>query len=125
METSSQLNAHKARAHAAPERLSPVYLGIKRAFDFVASACGLIVLAIPFTILGILIKLDDPAGPVFYSQIRIGRNGHEFRMWKFRSMVSNADKMVDQLAEQNDTTGAMFKIKDDPRITKIGHVIRK
>lgn len=125
METPTQLVTHKARAKAAPERLSPVYLGVKRAFDFVASACGLIILAIPFAILGVLIKLDDPNGPVFYSQTRIGRNGREFRMWKFRSMVANADKMVDQLAEQNETSGAMFKIKDDPRITKIGHVIRK
>ena len=125
LETSTQLNSHKARPAAAPERLSPVYLAVKRAFDFVASACGLIVLAIPFAIIGLIIKLDDPSGPVFYSQTRIGRNGHEFRMWKFRSMVANADKMVDQLAKQNDTTGAMFKIKDDPRITKIGHVIRK
>lgn len=125
LETSTQLNANKARPHAAPERLSPVYLGIKRAFDFIASACGLVILAIPFAIIGLIIKLDDPEGPVFYSQTRIGRNGHEFRMWKFRSMVANADKMVDQLAQQNDTTGAMFKIKDDPRITKIGHVIRK
>lgn len=125
METSTQLNSHKARPHAAPERLSPAYLTIKRAFDFVASACGLVILAIPFAIIGLIIKLDDPQGPVFYSQTRIGRNGHEFRMWKFRSMVANADKMVDKLAEQNDTTGAMFKIKDDPRITKIGRIIRK
>ncbi|WP_390408938.1 sugar transferase [Lacticaseibacillus jixiensis] len=113
------------RIKAAPEQLSATYLATKRLFDIIASACGLILLAIPFAIIGLIIKLDDPAGPVFYSQTRVGLNGKKFRMWKFRSMIANADKLVDKLVAQNDVTGAMFKIKDDPRITKIGRVIRK
>ncbi|WP_461215356.1 sugar transferase [Lacticaseibacillus sp. GG6-2] len=123
METTSSLQ--KKRAIASPENLSPVYLATKRAFDCIASAAGLVILAIPFAIIGLLIKLDDPNGPVFYSQTRVGRDGKEFRMWKFRSMVANADQMVDQLWQQNETTGAMFKIKDDPRVTRIGRFIRR
>lgn len=72
----------------------------------------------------ILIKKED-GGPAFYSQERIGKDEKPFKMWKFRSMIVNADKMVEQLEEQNEIDGAMFKIKDDPRVTKIGHVIRK
>lgn len=119
-----QTHAHP-RIKAAPEQLSATYLATKRLFDIFASALGLIILAIPFVIIGLIIKLDDPAGPVFYSQTRVGLNGKHFRMWKFRSMVANADKLVDKLIAENDVTGAMFKIKDDPRVTKIGRVIRK
>lgn len=78
-----------------------------------------------FLILAILIKLDDPRGKVFYSQTRLGKDGRHFQMWKFRSMVTGADKMVDKLLEKNDVDGAMFKIKRDPRVTRIGRVIRK
>ena len=67
----------------------------------------------------------EDGGPAFYSQERIGKNEKPFKMWKFRSMVVNADQMIDQLEDQNEINGAMFKIKDDPRITKIGHTIRK
>lgn len=102
----------------------PFYHAIKRAFDIIASACGLIILSPLFLILIFLIRKED-GGPAFYSQERIGKDGKPFRMWKFRSMVVNADKMIDQLEDQNEIDGAMFKIKDDPRVTKIGHVIRK
>ena len=67
----------------------------------------------------------EDGGPAFCSQERIGKNEKPFKMWKFRSMVVNADQMIDQLEDQNEIEGAMFKIKDDPRITKIGHTIRK
>lgn len=120
-----KLHTSNERVNADVEHLSSVYLITKRAFDFVASALALILFAIPFLIIGIIIKLDDPEGGVFYSQTRLGKDGKEFRMWKFRSMVANADKLVDQLLEQNEAEGAMFKIKDDPRITKIGAFIRK
>lgn len=102
----------------------PFYHAIKRIFDVIASACGLIILSPLFLILIFLIRKEDD-GPAFYSQERIGKDGKPFRMWKFRSMVVNADKMIDQLEDQNEIDGAMFKIKDDPRVTKIGHVIRK
>ena len=100
------------------------YRAIKRGFDVLTSGLALILLSPLFLILIVLIKRED-GGPAFYSQTRIGKNGKPFKMWKFRSMIVNADKMVKQLEEQNEIDGAMFKIKDDPRVTKIGHVIRK
>lgn len=100
------------------------YRAVKRSFDILASGLALILLSPLFLVLIILIKLED-GGPAFYSQERIGKNEKPFRMWKFRSMIVNADQMVEQLEEQNEIDGAMFKIKDDPRVTKIGHIIRK
>lgn len=105
--------------------LTPTYLITKRCFDFTASLIGLILLSGFFLVLAVLIKLDDPHGKVFYSQTRLGKDGRHFQMWKFRSMVAGADKMVDKLFKKNDVEGAMFKIKDDPRITRVGRVIRK
>ena len=101
-----------------------VYHAVKRLFDIIASAIGLILLSPLFLFLIIKIRHED-GGPAFYSQERIGKNEKPFKMWKFRSMVVNADQMIDQLEDQNEIEGAMFKIKDDPRITKIGHTIRK
>ena len=100
------------------------YRAIKRGFDVLTSGLALILLSPLFLILIVLIKREDD-GPAFYSQERIGKDEKPFKMWKFRSMIVNADKMVEQLEEQNEIDGAMFKIKDDPRVTKIGHVIRK
>lgn len=102
----------------------PFYHVVKRLFDIVVSACGLILLSPLFLFLVIKIRSED-GGPAFYSQERIGKNEKPFKMWKFRSMVVDADKMLDKLEDRNEIDGAMFKIKDDPRVTKIGHVIRK
>ena len=102
----------------------PFYHVVKRLFDIVASACGLILLSPLFLFLVIKIRSED-GGPAFYSQERIGKNEKPFKMWKFRSMIVDADKMLDKLEDQNEIDGAMFKIKDDPRVTRIGHVIRK
>ena len=101
-----------------------VYHTVKRGFDILASGVALVLLSPLFGVLTVKIKKED-GGPAFYSQTRIGKNGKPFKMWKFRSMIVNADKMVEQLEDQNEIEGAMFKIKDDPRITKIGHTIRK
>lgn len=101
-----------------------VYHTVKRGFDILASGVALVLLSPLFGVLTVKIKKED-GGSAFYSQTRIGKNGKPFKMWKFRSMIVNADKMVKQLEEQNEIDGAMFKIKDDPRVTKIGHVIRK
>lgn len=100
------------------------YRTVKRGFDILASGLALILLSPLFLVLIILKKKED-GGPAFYSQERIGKDEKPFKMWKFRSMIVNADKMVEQLEEQNEIDGAMFKIKDDPRVTKVGHVIRK
>lgn len=102
-----------------------VYWNIKRTFDVLVSLIAIIVLAIPFLIIGLIIFLDDPHGSPFFSQERVGRDGKVFKFYKFRSMVVNAEAMLDDLQEQNEKTGPVFKMKDDPRITKIGKFIRK
>lgn len=101
-----------------------VYHSMKRLFDIVAATCGIVILSPLMIIIAVLIKAEDH-GPVFYKQVRVGKNGKTFKMYKFRSMFVNADKMLDKLKEQNDVDGPMFKMKDDPRVTKIGHFIRK
>ena len=101
----------------------PFYHGIKRVFDFVASAIALVLLSPLFLFLAIKIHGED-GGPVFYSQIRIGKNEKPFRIYKFRSMVVNADQLKKELLTQNEVEGAMFKMHDDPRVTKIGKFIR-
>ncbi|MCT0008876.1 sugar transferase [Weissella confusa] len=97
---------------------------VKRLIDVIGSIVGLVVLTPTMLVIMLLIKLEDK-GPVFYGQTRIGKNGAEFKMWKFRSMRENADELRSQMMAQNDADGPMFKIKDDPRVTKIGHFIRK
>ena len=104
---------------------SKIYLFLKRAMDIIGSLCGLIILSPVFIIVAILIKLEDPKGKVFFSQERNGINGKLFNMYKFRSMVRNAEELLEQLQEQNEQSGPVFKIKDDPRITKVGKFIRK
>ncbi len=101
------------------------YLMMKRAMDIVAASIGLIFLSPIFLVLAIAIKLEDPKGPVFFSQKRVGKGEKNFNMYKFRSMVSNAEELLAELLEKNEIQGAMFKMKDDPRITRIGKFIRK
>jgi lipopolysaccharide/colanic/teichoic acid biosynthesis glycosyltransferase len=101
------------------------YKFIKRTFDVIASLIGLICLSPVFLIIAICIKINDPKGPVFYSAYRVGKNEKLFKMFKFRSMITNADKLKDQLLSQNEVAGAMFKLKHDPRITSVGRIIRK
>ncbi|MEO3733736.1 sugar transferase [Lactiplantibacillus plantarum] len=101
------------------------YRFIKRVFDFVASLLGLIILSPLFLLIAIAIKVEDPKGAVFYSQTRLGRGEVPFKMYKFRSMVSNADELLEKLLKDNKIDGAMFKMQDDPRVTKIGRFIRK
>jgi exopolysaccharide biosynthesis polyprenyl glycosylphosphotransferase len=97
----------------------------KRAIDITGSLVGLILLSPMFVIVAILIKLEDPKGSVLFYQTRIGKNEKPFRMYKFRSMVSNAEEKLKELLVHNEIEGAMFKMKNDPRITKIGKFIRK
>lgn len=100
------------------------YHFIKRILDLSLSTMGLIVLSPLMAIIAYEIKKED-GGPVFYKQVRIGKNGRHFEMYKFRSMVPNADQLLKKLRDQNEVDGAMFKMKHDPRITKIGHFIRE
>lgn len=101
-----------------------LYEGIKRSMDVVGALCGLIVLMPLYIVIAILIKIDSK-GPVIFSQERVGMDGRRFKMYKFRSMVINAEELKERLKEQNERKGPMFKIKEDPRVTKIGKFIRK
>ncbi|KYD33127.1 Undecaprenyl-phosphate galactosephosphotransferase [Geobacillus stearothermophilus] len=101
------------------------YLIAKRIMDICGALIGLICLSWLFLIVALLIKLEDPKGPVFFKQVRVGKDGKEFYMYKFRSMVANAEELLESLLHLNETTGAMFKMKEDPRVTKIGKFIRK
>lgn len=101
-----------------------IYEFLKRSLDIIASICGLILLSPVLLMVSILIKVESK-GPIFFMQKRIGLNGKEFNMYKFRSMVINAEELKEKLKDKNEMSGPMFKIKDDPRITKIGKFIRK
>lgn len=100
------------------------YHFIKRLLDITLSTIGLIFLSPLMIVIACKIKMED-GGPVIYKQIRVGKNGRHFEMYKFRSMVINADKLLKELKEKNSVSGAMFKMKNDPRITKVGHFIRQ
>lgn len=102
-----------------------VYFFIKRAIDILGSLVGLILFIPIFLIVAFLIKKEDKSGPVFFSQERVGKNGKIFKMYKFRSMSVDAEERLASLLEKNEIEGAMFKMKNDPRVTKIGRYIRK
>ena len=93
--------------------------------DYVFSILGLIVLFPIFIVVAILIKAEDRKGKILYKQLRCGKDGKLFYMYKFRSMVTNAEDLKIQLINQNEATGPIFKIKCDPRVTKVGRFIRK
>jgi lipopolysaccharide/colanic/teichoic acid biosynthesis glycosyltransferase len=101
------------------------YIISKRLIDICGAIIGLVCLSWLFLIVAILIKLEDPKGPVIFKQLRVGKDGKEFYMYKFRSMVANAEELLESLFHLNETTGAMFKMKEDPRVTNIGRFIRK
>jgi len=101
-----------------------VYIYLKRFFDVILSLIGLIVLAIPFLIIATFVRFCD-GGPVLYTQERVGKDGRRFQIYKFRSMYVDADKLLEKLKEQNEVTGPMFKMKNDPRITSVGRFLRK
>lgn len=106
------------------ENVSKGYLISKRAFDIVASLFGILLLSPVLVIVSIVIKLDSK-GPVLFSQKRNGFKGKVFEMYKFRSMVTNAEAILKDLEHKNEVSGHMFKMKNDPRITKVGKFIRK
>ncbi|WP_349304955.1 sugar transferase [Paenibacillus sp. Marseille-Q4541] len=102
-----------------------IYLVMKRVTDIAGSLFGIILLLPVFLVIAVMIKIEDPKGPVFFKQLRVGKNEKTFYMFKFRSMVHNAEELLEQLLAQNEVSGAMFKMKNDPRVTKIGRFIRK
>lgn len=97
----------------------------KRTFDLIVTGILLLILIIPMGIIALAVFIDDPHGSPFYKQIRIGRHGEEFNMYKFRTMYVDADKRKAELMESNEMDGPVFKMKDDPRITRLGKILRK
>jgi lipopolysaccharide/colanic/teichoic acid biosynthesis glycosyltransferase len=95
---------------------------LKRLIDVVGALVGLFIVGILMIPLSILIQLDNP-GPLFYSQIRCGLHGRTFRIWKFRSMVVGADKLKHLVSNQ--AKGNIFKNRNDPRVTRVGRILRK
>lgn len=116
-----------AETTLAAERLGHRYgfRVAKRAFDILFSALVLVLLCWVYAIVAIAIKFDDPHGPVFFRQQRVGKDGKRFTMWKFRSMYADAEERFEALRAYNEKDGPVFKIKDDPRITRVGRFIRK
>jgi exopolysaccharide biosynthesis polyprenyl glycosylphosphotransferase len=106
------------------ERLPVAGLFLKRALDVAGAGAVLILMAPVLVLLAILIGLDSP-GPVLYAALRAGRKGRPFRCYKFRTMVGDADTLKKGLRERNQRQGPCFKIKDDPRITRVGRVLRR
>lgn len=97
---------------------------LKRLIDIVGSGVGLVLLSPVFAITTLAIRLDSP-GPAFYAQKRVGKWGRIFTMYKFRSMIPNADRLKEELLDKNESGGVTFKMKRDPRITRVGAFIRK
>ena len=97
---------------------------LKRMLDIVLAGAALVVLAVPMLIVGLLVRMDS-SGPALFRQDRVGRNGSTFKMLKFRSMVVDAEARLAELNDKNEGNGLLFKVKDDPRVTRIGRVIRK
>ena len=101
------------------------YWRIRRAQDVILTSLALIVLAIPMLIVALVIWIDSPGASPIFTQKRVGRDGKTFYIKKFRSMVPNAEKKLDMLLHQNEMDGPVFKIKEDPRITRVGKFLRK
>ncbi|MDO5396834.1 MAG: sugar transferase [bacterium] len=101
-----------------------LYEFLKRLIDIFGAALGLLLASWIIAIAAIAVKLED-GGPVFFSQIRVGKDGKFFKMYKLRSMVVNAAEQKKELMHKNECDGPIFKIENDPRITKVGEFIRK
>ena len=101
-----------------------IYIFCKRIIDILGASVGIILFFIPMLIIAIAIKLENPKGTIFFTQNRCGLNGNVFKMYKFRSMIMNAEEQLSILNDRNEMDGPVFKIKDDPRISKVGKFIR-
>lgn len=100
------------------------YLVVKRLFDISFSIIALVLLTPTFLIVGLFVLFDGTKGKVFFSQERVGIGGNVFVIYKFRSMYPDAESRLKEIEHLNESEGNMFKVKEDPRITKIGRVIR-
>ena len=107
-----------------PVRLDQDQLFYKRCLDIVGASCGLLISAILFPFIALAMKLESP-GPLFFGQTRVRENGRTFTCWKFRSMYQDAEERKKDLMHLNEMSGAIFKIKNDPRVTRVGAFLRK
>lgn len=126
MELVARLTAFERQRLAAQNdgRLA-AYSKVKRGMDVAGALCGIALFSPVFAVTAALIKLENPKASVFFRQTRIGKNGRRFSMYKFRSMVPDAEQKLAALLAKNEIKGAMFKLKEDPRITRVGRFIRK
>ena len=115
---SDDLNTYLENKHKS-------YFIIKRLVDILGSITGLILLSPLFVIIAFLMKLEEPRGPIFFAQTRVGKDEKTFKMYKIRSMCVDAEEKFADLLQHNEIEGAMFKMKDDPRVTRVGKFIRK
>ena len=97
----------------------------KRTFDLIVTGLLMLILLVPMSLIALAVFIDDPHGSPFYKQVRIGRHGKEFNMFKFRTMYVDADKRKAELMAENEMDGPVFKMKNDPRITRLGQILRK
>lgn len=121
----SRIGSRRSLRRAAWKATVRASYAAKRLLDVVGSGTGLVLLLPVFAAIGIAVKRSSP-GPVFFSQIRVGQDGRFFRFWKFRTMRQDAEALKASLAAQNESKdGVIFKMKDDPRITRIGKFLRR
>lgn len=119
-----ELNSDRYHIQAVYQKKNPAYLKLKRGMDILLSAAALVFLAPVFLFTALAIKLED-GGPVLFCQYRAGKDMKPFKIYKFRSMLVNADAKMPEMMKDNEQTGHAFKIKNDPRITRVGKFIRK
>ncbi len=115
----------REKLEAIIEKSYASYWKKKRLFDIFFATLILLFFLPLMVIIAIVVVIDDPSAGPFYKQIRVGRHGKEFYMYKFRTMRAGADKMIDVIANQNEMDGPVFKMKNDPRITRVGKYLRR
>jgi lipopolysaccharide/colanic/teichoic acid biosynthesis glycosyltransferase len=114
----------RASSHSAALRVDRSSIALKRAFDLIGVLIGLVAVFPLMLVIAAAVKLDT-RGPVFFRQRRVGRRGTHFEMLKFRTMVRDAELLRDSLTPHNEAMDGLFKIKDDPRVTRVGKLLRK
>lgn len=125
MEVDNMLYNHEKIDRKEQLHSKRYYWILRRAQDIILSSMALIILSPVMAAVALAVYLDDPKGGPIFSQIRCGRNGKPFKFYKFRSMCVDAEEKLAELLKDNEMDGPAFKIKDDPRITRVGKFIRK
>ena len=124
-QTEARTTAVRAAADALHPDAGPAYWFSKRLFDILFSAAALLVLGLPMLVIAIWVKLNDRSGPIFFKQSRTGLGGRRFNLLKYRTMVSNAEELKEQLRDQSEVPWPDFRMTNDPRVTRIGRFLRK